>query len=148
MINQTIDIALLDVEYDAEDQEFTPDLTIEIPMEALSGVANSIVKTLLQSNPENSEQAQMGRMMKTTIRGLLLMQGDKILTALMGKDHAKPGKKDDILEWYITAFVQALIFMASKKRYIVSTTEKVHSDYVHIKTVIKVHALTIPIIEP
>src|SRR5207248_163721 len=59
-------------------------------------------------------------MMKVAIKGIFLAYGDKILEQIFkSKEHPKPQKGDDIVEWYIDLFTQILISQALKSEYMV-----------------------------
>lgn len=62
----------------------------------------------------SNENAALARLMKVAIRGMLLAYGSKLLDALLGKDHPKPGKHDDLLSWYTDIFTKIAISYCMK----------------------------------
>jgi len=72
------------------------------------------IKSVLRLNinpDEPYENRRLQAMMNATLKGLLTMSGDSILKALHpGRtDYPKPGRKDDIIEWYLTFAVDKLV---------------------------------------
>lgn len=49
---------------------------------------------------------QMARVVKAALKALLMMWGDKLLTLFIGDPHDKPGKKDDLVDWYTDMFAK------------------------------------------
>lgn len=63
-------------------------------------------------------------LIKVAVKGVFLMYGDKILEEIFkSKDHPRPGKTDDLVEWYIDMFTQILILQALKSTYTVEVNE-------------------------
>lgn len=61
----------------------------------------------LGETPEMAQsRKQLTRLMRVAVKGVLMMYGDKILTVLMGKDHPKPQKGQDLLDWYTDMFTR------------------------------------------
>lgn len=61
------------------------------------------------------EQRRMTLAMRTTVKGALLMFGDKILDGMFGgKAHPKPSKGDDLIEWYSNIFAKIIIASATQ----------------------------------
>lgn len=59
------------------------------------------------ASPEEKEKTALAKLLKVAIKGLLLMYGPRILDAVFGsKDHPKPQKGDDLLEWYQDIFTK------------------------------------------
>lgn len=70
----------------------------------------SILKLNTNTN-EPYENRKIQAMMSATLKGLLTLSGDNILKALHpGRtDYPRPGRKDDIIEWYLTFAVDKLL---------------------------------------
>lgn len=62
----------------------------------------------------SNENVALAKLMKVAIRGLLLAYGNKLLDALLGKEHPKPGKHDDLLPWYTDIFTKIAISYCMK----------------------------------
>jgi hypothetical protein len=63
----------------------------------------------------NKEQQRMAQLVQTSVKGALLMFGDKILDAIFhGKNHPKPEKGDDLIEWYALMFAKIGVASATK----------------------------------
>jgi hypothetical protein len=80
----------------------------------LRPVIKDSIRAILKLNANNDadfEKRKIHSMMQATMKGLLLVSGDGILKALHpGKtEYPRPGKKDDIIEWYLTYAVDKLI---------------------------------------
>jgi hypothetical protein len=78
-----------------------------------------------ENNPDATQQQRaLVQLTKTTIKGALLMLGDKILTMMFGsKDHPRPNKQDDLIEWYSDIFAKMLISEAMKGTAILTVKE-------------------------
>jgi hypothetical protein len=96
---------------------------IIVPINQLDALSLYAVQKLLTPTGDNVEATNMARLIRTAVKGVLMMYGDKILTLLMGKDHPKPAKKDDIVEWYSKMFAKLLLYGASQYRYELHTIE-------------------------
>jgi hypothetical protein len=71
----------------------------------------------------NPETIQTSKLIKAAVKGVLIIYGEKLLTQMLGKDHPRPGKKDDIVEWYTDVFAKIAITLATKHLYTVETEE-------------------------
>lgn len=91
---------------------------LHIDPQRLYEFAGDSIETFLSppsSETATKEQRRMAQAMKTTVKGALLMFGDKLLTLIYGtSDHERPGKKDDVIKWYSLAFAKVLIAQATQ----------------------------------
>jgi hypothetical protein len=56
---------------------------------------------------DNPERKRLAALMKVTIKGALLVYGNRILDELfLTKDHPRPQKGDDLLGWYTDIFTK------------------------------------------
>lgn len=82
--------------------------------------ARSLIPKLLKLDGTDRTAA----LMKVAIKGIFLAYGDKILEQIFkSKEHPKPAKGDDLVEWYIDLFTQILILQAQKSEYTVEVNE-------------------------
>lgn len=49
---------------------------------------------------QNLAAKQLAALVKVAVKGVLMLYGDRILELALGKEHPRPGKKDDLVEWY------------------------------------------------
>lgn len=66
---------------------------------------------------DSPENVQMSKLIKTAVKGVLIMYGDKLLTQMLGKDHIKPGKGVDVVEWYTDVFARIALANATRAVY-------------------------------
>lgn len=87
----------------------SPDLFYQI-------IADGIKKFLAgDKQATNEEQKRLAQLARTTVKGALLMFGDKLLDGLYGsKNHPKPQKGDDIIEWYSMMFAKVALAGATQ----------------------------------
>lgn len=90
----------------------------QISANKLYGMVHGAIATMLRGGAgENAESKQLVSLMKVAVKGVLMMYGDKILDAFFqGKDHPKPGKGADLLEWYTDMFTKVAIAIMSRKQ--------------------------------
>jgi hypothetical protein len=63
-------------------------------------------------------------MMKVAIKGIFIAYGEKILEQIFkSKEHPKPHKGDDLVEWYIDLFAKIMILQSMKQEYTVEVNE-------------------------
>lgn len=88
------------------------------PIMAYNVVHAGIMKILEgEKKPEDMtpEKRRLSQLMRTTVKGALMMFGDNILNMMFGsKDHPRPEKKDDIIEWYSDIFAKYLVAEATQ----------------------------------
>lgn len=61
------------------------------------------------------EQKALVRLVRVSVRGALIAFGGKILDMVFrSKDHPRPGKKDDLIEWYSDMFAKIAITEATR----------------------------------
>ena len=73
---------------------------------------SSIVRILrLEPDDKTSDdQKRIQMLIRTAVKGVLITAGDGLLNALYrSKEHPRPGKKDDLIEWYLTFAVDQFI---------------------------------------
>lgn len=56
--------------------------------------------------PENRDKNALAKLIKVAVKGILLMYGSRILDVILGKDHPKLEKGQDILDWYQDIFTR------------------------------------------
>lgn len=76
-------------------------------------LAQDGIKRMLvgDDNPDApAEEKRLKQLVKTGIKGMFLTFGGKILDMLFqSKDHPKPNKGDDLIEWYSNVFAQIIL---------------------------------------
>lgn len=82
--------------------------------DTLYAITKGTYEKLLQKKPASDEAAKkqnlLAKLIKVGIRGLLIAYGDDILDLFFGKEnHPKPGKKDDLIEWYTDMFFRYVV---------------------------------------
>jgi hypothetical protein len=101
---------------------------IDIPATLLEPLTTRMITGMVSPVGNGTEESKnLARLIRTAVKGLFMMYGDKILTMLVGKDHAKPGKKDDVLEWYTQTFAMLLLQFAASQSYTIFTDVKDNS---------------------
>jgi len=99
-----------EIEMDGKVTKFIAD-PVELHERIVSGVKKQLAGGINQSTPEEAKTKI--RIVKTTIKAFLIAAGDILLDFVYGaKNYTKRGKKDDIYEWYVDAYVRAAIDMA------------------------------------
>jgi len=78
-----------------------------------------ISRYIQPSNDGSVEAQQLARLMKTSLKGVLLLVGPQLLKLIQGPSHDKPPKGSDIVEWYIQKLASIGIAEAFKQDYIV-----------------------------
>jgi hypothetical protein len=64
---------------------------------------------------QNALKKRLTALIRACIKGGLIFWGNDLLSLLYGtKDHEKPGKKDDIVDWYMDQFTKISIAYAMK----------------------------------
>lgn len=57
-----------------------------------------------------TEAGRLSSLVRVGVKGVLLMYGDKILDSIFGsKEHPRPGKKDDLVNWYTDMFTKVVL---------------------------------------
>src|SRR5580765_7660343 len=75
-------------------------------------ISSGIKSVLIGKNDPNAtpEQKRLALLLKTMIDGFLMMSGPLLLNWMYkSKDHPKPGKGDDLIEWYSHEFAKMAI---------------------------------------
>lgn len=92
-------------------------LTIDCELEAQVAyglLRSQIVKFSYPAEDKNPAARQLASMLKVAIKGVLMMYGSKILDVFIGSDHPRPGKKDDLVDWYTDVFARIGVLKATK----------------------------------
>ena len=111
-----------------------------VSLNTLEPLVSTFIRNMMAPNNDaNPEAVQMSKLMKTAVKGILIMYGDKLLTVMLGKDHEKPSKGVDIVEWYTQQFAKVALAMAAKSVYVL-TIESKNDDFSEISAL---NALTI-----
>lgn len=114
-----------------------------IPLERAQPMVQGWIAAMMQPTSNGSEEAaNMSKLMKTAVKGVLIMYGDKLLTIMIGKDHPKPPKGSDIVEWYTNMFARIALAIASKQIYTVNVENEEQDGFTKVSGV-----LTIPLQE-
>ena len=97
------------------------DLVFFIPPETLYSTVHDGISRMTQVKEEDTSKMapemaalkkQMVRVMKSGVKGLLMLYGDKLLTLFYGsKEHPRPprDKNLDLVDWYMHEFSKVLI---------------------------------------
>jgi hypothetical protein len=95
-----------------------------VSMDVLYPLVRSFIAGMMTPNNDgNIEAQQMSKLMKTAIKGILIMYGDKLLTIMIGRDHEKPAKGVDLVEWYTNTFASIALRLASQRVYLLSVSK-------------------------
>ncbi len=86
-------------------------------------------------NPDAKEEEKtLARAARALVKGGLIAFGPKILDLLFKtKDHPKPGKNDDIIEWYADMFAKVLIAGATQGTLVLEANT---GEYGHVVPII------------
>jgi hypothetical protein len=110
-------------------------------LDTLHPLVRGWISAMLQpAHGDNQEAVQLSKLMKTAVKGILIMYGDKILTVLLGKTHEKPPRGCDIVEWYTTTFATVALSLASRSEIILACEDDVYAD----TQIIEISAKPIP----
>lgn len=111
------------IEYEGQDGER---ITFYCDPDGLYDEVRSAIAKLSQASNDDAAsdmapemailKKQLTRMMRASVKAVLLAYGDKILTfTFRTKDHPRPQKGDDLLEWYTNMFARIAISFLMKK---------------------------------
>lgn len=108
------------------------EVTVHImdPNSLLVLIEKGLSKLMQPGTHNNPAAKQLAGLMKIAVKGVLLMYGNKILELLLGKDHPKPGKQDDLIEWWTHMLAKIGIGLAMK--HMVTMTGKRDGNIVKI----------------
>jgi hypothetical protein len=89
------------------------------------------------ANPEIfAVQKAVAKLMRVGVKGLLMMYGDMLLTVAFGsKQHPKPAKGDDLLDWYTDMFTKIGLSHLMKKDTVLQGKTIRHDDETRIVAV-------------
>ena len=92
--------------------------TVAIDANVLYGAVRPTIQFFMGGkNDMNTEQGRLNALVRTGVKGVLIMYGDKILDSIFKtKDHPRPEKGDDIVEWYTDMFTKICIASMVKTR--------------------------------
>lgn len=92
--------------------------TVAIDANVLYGSVRPMIERFMGGSTDmQTEQGRLSALVRTGVKGVLLMYGDKILDSLFrSKDHPKPGKGDDLVEWYTDMFTKVCIASMVKSK--------------------------------
>lgn len=72
-------------------------------------------------NPEAAKRNRLSALIKVAIKGMLLMYGQQLLDELFNtKNHPRPAKGDDLLDWYTDMFTKIGISYLMKTETVLS----------------------------
>jgi hypothetical protein len=97
------------------------EVSLYIPVNTLYASFHTWLHKLMQPGNAQPEVIQTSKLIKAAVKGVLIVYGDKLLSQMIGKDHPRPGKNDDIVEWYTDMFAKIAITLATKNIYTVET---------------------------
>lgn len=81
--------------------------------DVLYGTVHKAVAAFMSGG--NGQDDKLVALVRVAVKGVLLMYGDKILDSIFkSKNHPRPGKKDDLIEWYTDLFTKIGIAMWMK----------------------------------
>jgi hypothetical protein len=88
--------------------------------EELHNVVSSSMKKQFKIDPDAPEEEKtLARVVRAAVKGALIAFGPKLLDLMFkSKDHPKPLKGDDIIEWYADMFGRVLIAGATQGKLI------------------------------
>lgn len=87
-----------------------------------AGIRKQLGGNPISNSNENEEQKKLVRLVRLAVKGALLSFGGKILDMIFrSKDHPRPGKGDDLIEWYSDMFAQIAIAEATKGTIFIQT---------------------------
>lgn len=99
-----------EIEVEGKRTTFTADPD-DLHQKIVASVKNQLSTGMNAETPEEAKTKI--RVVKTTIKAFLIAAGDILLDFVYGaKNYQKRGKKDDIYEWYINAYVKAALDIA------------------------------------
>ena len=110
--------------------------------EQLYQVVHGYILELSQTKIDESNplKKRLTQLMRASIKGMLIAFGDDLLTLIYGtKDHEKPGKKDNIVDWYQDQFARIAIAHMMKNDIVLDG--EISSEGEH-KTIISVSGFT------
>ena len=85
------------------------------------------VRGVLKLDPHATvveEEKRIHTLMRTGVKGVLIAIGDTFLNAVYkSKEHPRPGKRDDLIEWYLGFAVDAVINFLIKNDMVFSGRE-------------------------
>jgi hypothetical protein len=91
-----------------------------ISPDELHKVVSTGMKKQFKIDPDAPEEEKtLARVVRAAVKGALIAFGPKLLDLMFkSKDHPKPQKGDDIIEWYADMFARVLIAGATQGRLI------------------------------
>ena len=94
---------------------------------ALYDLIKPMVNMLLSggsNQTDTPEQKRVAQLFKVGVKGLFIAGGPVLLDMIFGgKDHPKPGKKDDILAWYADVLTMVAIKQVTTRSIHVQTAK-------------------------
>jgi hypothetical protein len=95
---------------------------------------------------DNQQRKNLARLMKVAIKGMLIMYGNQILDELfLTKDHPKPQKGDDLIEWYQDIFTKVGIGYLMKSDTVLSGYTVDENERETIVKIVRVSTRPIPL---
>lgn len=96
--------------HDEEDGDYTYRTYKADPQVVYAQVRGLMDKFLGVDQTGDPARVNLGRLLRTAVKGVLILYGSDILDGLYGsKDHPKPDKKQDLLAFYADQFTQVAL---------------------------------------
>ncbi len=112
MIEQEYPWLKFEIEVNGETKYYTVDPS-EVYNLAASGIHKQLAGEITEDMPE--VEKNVVRLTRATVKGAFIAFGGKILEIMFkSKNHPKPQKGDDIIEWYSNMFAQIAIAQATQ----------------------------------
>lgn len=106
----------IELHVDREETQFI------ISPDELHKVVSSGMKKQFKISPDAPEEEKtLARVVRAAVKGALIAFGPKLLDLMFkSKDHPKPGKGEDIIEWYADMFAKVLIAGATQGKLVLN----------------------------